>query len=216
MSVFNQSRTYIIRIIFLATFLLIIAQLFNLQVLSSKYQQLAQENAVFRKVVYPPRGIVYDREGRAIVNNTLIYDLIVTPSEMRNVDTAYMCKLLEIDTAEFKKRIITAIVKNGRYRPTAFESLLSPDKYARLEENMWRFGSGFFLQERPVRTYPFNAGAHFMGYIGEADSSIIARSGGFYQPGDYVGRSGLEAFYERILMANAVCSSSLRTIKTAW
>lgn len=200
MSVFNQSRSYIIRIIFLVTFLVIIAQLFNLQVLSSKYQQLAQENAVFRKTVYPPRGIVYDRNNKAIVNNTLIYDLMVTPSEMRNVDTAYMCQLLEIDTAEFKKRIITAIVKNGRYRPSAFEPLLAPEKYARLEENMWRFGSGFFLQERPVRTYPYNAGAHFMGYIGEADSGIIARSGGFYQPGDYVGRSGIEAYYERILM----------------
>jgi penicillin-binding protein 2 len=200
MSVFNQSRSYIIRIIFLITFLIIIVQLFNLQVLSGKYQQLAQENAVFRKVVYPPRGIVYDRNNKAIVNNTLIYDLVVTPSEMRNVDTAFMCQLLEIDTAEFKKRIITAIVKNGRYRPSAFESLLAPEKYARLEENMWRFGSGFFLQERPVRTYPFNAGAHFMGYIGEADSGIIARSGGFYQPGDYVGRSGIEAYYERMLM----------------
>jgi penicillin-binding protein 2 len=200
MSVFNQSRSYIIRIIFFVTFLIILVQLFNLQVLSSKYQQLAQENAVFRKVVYPPRGIVYDREGRAIVNNTLIYDLMVTPSEMRNVDTAYMCQLLEIDTAEFRKRVITAIIKNGRYRPTAFETLLAPEKYARLEENMWRFGSGFFLQERPVRTYPFNAGAHFMGYIGEVDSGIIARSGGFYLPGDYVGRSGIEAYYERILM----------------
>lgn len=200
MSVFNQSRSYIIRIIFLATFIIIIAQLFNLQVLSSKYQQLAQENAVFRKTVYPPRGIVYDRNNKAIVNNTLIYDLMVTPSEMRNVDTAFMCQLLEIDTAEFKKRIINAIVKNGRYRPSAFEPLLAPEKYARLEENMWRFGSGFYLQDRPVRTYPYNAGAHFMGYIGEADSGIIARSGGFYQPGDYVGRSGIEAYYERILM----------------
>lgn len=200
MSVFNQSRSYIIRIIFLATFIIIIAQLFNLQVLSSKYQQLAQENAVFRKTVYPPRGIVYDRNNKAIVNNTLIYDLMVTPSEMRNVDTAFMCQLLEIDTAEFKKRIITAIVKNGRYRPSPFEPLLAPEKYARLEENMWRFGSGFYLQDRPVRTYPYNAGAHFMGYIGEADSGIIARSGGFYQPGDYVGRSGIEAYYERMLM----------------
>ena len=200
MSVFNQSRSYIIRLIFLVTFIIIIVQLFNLQVVSSKYQQLAQENAVFRKVVYPPRGIVFDRKKRAIVNNTLMFDLMVTPSEMRNVDTAYLCRLLDIDTAEFKKRIITALIKNGRYRPSAFEPLLTPEKYARLEENMWRFNTGFFLQERPIRTYPYNAGAHFMGYIGEADSGIIARSNGFYHSGDYVGRSGMEAYYERILM----------------
>jgi penicillin-binding protein 2 len=178
-----------------------IGQLFNLQIVSSKYQKLAQENAVFKKVVYPPRGIVYDRKHRAIVNNVQMFDLMVTPSEVRNLDTAYLCQLLEIDTAEFKSRILEAIVRNGRYRPSSFEGLLSPEKYARLQENMWRFeDKGFFLQDRPVRTFPFNAGAHFMGYIGEVDSGIIARSEGFYQAGDYVGRSGVESYYEKVLM----------------
>src|SRR5215213_3563213 len=200
MSVFNQSRSYIIRLIFVVVFTIIIAQLAHLQLFSDKYQKLAQENAVFPKVIYPPRGIVYDRNNKPIVNNTLTYDLMVTPAEVKNVDTAYMCQLLEIDTAQFKQRIINAIVKNGRYRQSAFEDLLSPEKYTRLQENMWRFGTGFFLQERPIRTYPFNAGAHFMGYIGEVDSGIIARSHGFYRQGDFVGRSGLECYYERVLM----------------
>ncbi|MFL5773355.1 MAG: penicillin-binding protein 2 [Flavisolibacter sp.] len=200
MPVFNQSRSYIIRIIFAIAFLVILVQLFNLQVLSSKYQLLAQQNAFLRKTVYPARGIVYDRKGRPIVKNTLMYDLMVTPTEVKGVDTAYLCKLLDIDTAEFHKRILTAILKGGPVRASAFEDLLTPERYARLEENMWRFGNGFFLQERPVRTYPYNVGGHFMGYIGEVDSGIIARSGGFYEPGDYVGRSGLEASYEKVLM----------------
>lgn len=200
MSVFNQSRSYIIRLIFLLTFLIIIAQLSNLQVFSSKYEQLAQENAVFRKVVYPPRGIIFDRNGKAILNNILMYDLMVTPAEVKNVDTAYLCRLLEIDTAIFKERMITAILRNGRYRPSSFEQLLTPQKYARLQESLWRFNSGFYLQQRPIRAYPFNAGAHMIGYVGEVDSAIIARSNNFYLPGDYVGRSGIEAFYERILM----------------
>ncbi|MFL5740584.1 MAG: penicillin-binding protein 2 [Flavisolibacter sp.] len=200
MPVFNQSRSYIIRLLFIVAFLVILAQLLNLQVFSSKYQIMAQQNALLRKTVYPARGVVFDRKGRAIVNNTLMYDLMVTPSEVKGVDTAYLCHLLDIDSTEFTRRIVTAIVKNGSGRPSAFEDLLTPEKYARLEENMWRFGNGFFLQERPVRTYPFNAGAHFMGYIGEVDSGIIARSGGFYEPGDYVGRTGLEAYYEKLLM----------------
>jgi penicillin-binding protein 2 len=200
MSVFNGSRSYIVRIIFLAVFLVIILQLLNLQVFSDKYQDLAMNNAVFRKTVYPPRGIIFDRKNKAILNNTLMYDLMVTPSAVKGVDTAYLCQLLEIDTIEFKKRIVDAVLRNGSVRSSAFEELLSPQKYARLEENMWRFNSGFYLQQRPVRLYPFNAGAHVMGYVGEADSGIIARSEGFYQPGDYVGRSGLEAYYERVLM----------------
>jgi len=200
MPVFNGSRSYIIRLIFLVTIMIIIAQLFNLQVVSGKYQKLAQDNAVFRKVVYPSRGIIFDRNGKSILNNTLMYDLMVTPSEVKNVDTAYLCQLLQIDTADFKQRIVNAILRNGRFRPSSFEELLSPEKYARFEENMWRFNSGFYLQQRPIRVYPFNAGAHIMGYVGEVDSGIIARSGNFYEPGDYVGRSGIEAFYERILM----------------
>src|SRR5215217_3973083 len=201
MPVFNQSRSYIIRLIFLVAFLVMIGQLFNLQVASSKYQKLAQENAVFKKVVYPPRGIVYDRKKKAIVNNVQMFDLMVTPSEVRNVDPAYLCQLLEIDTAEFKSRMLDAIVRNGRYRASSFEGLLTPEKYARLQENMWRFeDKGFYLQDRKVRTFPFEAGGHFIGYTGEVDSAIIVRSDGFYQPGDYVGRTGLEATYEKVLM----------------
>jgi len=203
MSVFNQSRSYIIRILFVLAFLIMLAQLFNLQVLSSEYELQAKNNALLEKAIYPARGNVYDRNGKAIVNNKLMWDLMVIPNEARGVDTTYLCQLLEIDTAEYKVRMTGVGAKNGYNlnRPGAFESLLTPEKYARLEENMWRFEkNGFYLQQRPIRTYPFGVGAHFMGYIGEVDSGIIARSNGYYQAGDYVGRSGLESFYEKILM----------------
>ena len=199
MSVFNQSRSTIVRLIFLGIFFIIIIQLFNLQVISGKYQQLARDNAVFRKVIYPNRGIIYDRKGKAILNNTIMYDLVVTPYAVKNIDTVGLCNLLEIDTAEFKKRMFEVRFKNGPYRPSIFEDLLPPELYARLDENIWKF-TGFALVERPVRVYPFNAAAHIMGYVGEADSGIIKRSRGFYLLGDYVGRSGMEAYYEQVLM----------------
>ena len=199
MSVFNQSRSNIIRLIFLGVFLIIILQLFSLQVVSDNYRQLAMNNAVFKKVVYPNRGIIYDRKGKAILNNTIMYDLVVTPTEVKRLDTQSLCSLLQIDTAEFTARMRDARIKNGRYRPSIFEDLLPPEIYARLDENIWKF-PGFDLVERPVRVYPFNAAAHIMGYVGEADSGIIKRSKGFYLMGDYVGRSGLEAYYESVLM----------------
>lgn len=199
MSVFNQSRSNIIRLIFLGLFLIIIVQLFNLQVIQGKYKVLAMENAVFAKVKYPDRGIIYDRKNRPILNNTIMYDLVVVPNEARKNDTIGLCEILNIDTSEYNKRIREAVAKNGRYRPSIFEDLLEPQLQARLDENIWKF-PGFALVERPVRVYPFNAAAHIMGYIGEADSNIIRRSKGFYHMGDYVGRSGLEAYYERVLM----------------
>jgi len=199
MSVFNQSRSNVIRLIFAGMFLVIAAQLFHLQIISKKYKQQAQENALFRKSVYPTRGIIYDRKGRAILNNTILYDLMVTPAQVKNIDTGYFCQLLNIDSAEFRSRILDARIKNGPFRPTVFEDLLPPDMYARLEENLWKF-PGFNLQERPVRVYPFDAAAHIMGYVGEVDSAILRRSNNFYQLGDYVGRSGLEQYYEKELM----------------
>ena len=104
MPVFNQSRSRIIRLIFLAVFVVIIDQLFYLQVVEGKYQQLAMDNAVYPKIVYPERGIIYDRKGKAILNNTRIYDLMVTPAEVKNIDTLEFCRLMEIDTADFKKK----------------------------------------------------------------------------------------------------------------
>ena len=212
MSVFNQSRSNIVRLIFLGVFFIIFVQLFNLQVLSSKYVQLAMDNAVFPKVVYPSRGIIYDRKGRAILNNTIMYDLMVTPSEVKKIDTASLCGLLDIDTADFKKRMLDARFKNGPYRPSIFEDLLPPEMHARLDENIWKY-PGFALIERPVRVYPFGGAAHILGYVGEADSNIIKRSGGFYRLGDYVGRSGLESYYESILMGQRGISRLIKDNK---
>jgi len=199
MPVFNQSRSNIIRLIFGGMFLIIFVQLFNLQVFSDKYKKMAAENALFPKRIYPTRGIIYDHRQRAILNNTILYDLMVTPSQVKNIDTSYFCRLLEIDSAEFRSRVLDAKIKNGPFRPSIFEDLLEPDLYAKLEENIWRF-PGFNLQERPVRVYPYNAAAHIMGYVGEVDSNILRRSNFYYQLGDYVGRSGLEQSYEKQLM----------------
>lgn len=199
MSVFNQSRQTVIRFIFAATFLIIVVRLFILQVASDKYKAQALDNAVYRKVIYPDRGIIFDRDKKPILNNTIIYDLTVTPYEVKNIDTTLLCSLLSIDTTELKDRIISAIIKNGRYRPSVFEGLLPIDVQAKLEENIWRF-PGFTLVERPIRTYPYHAGAHILGDIGEVDTAIIRRSNNFYQMGDFVGRSGMEQYYESILM----------------
>lgn len=200
MSVFNQSRSRIIRLIFLAAFLIIIAQLFNLQVVSGKYSKLAMDNAVFPKIVYPERGIIYDRKGKAILNNAIMFDLMVTPAEVKNFDTASFCRLMEIDTAEFNKRISDAIYKNKtRVRPSVFQALLTKQMQARFEENSWRF-PGFALVERPVRVYPYNVAAQMLGYINEVSPADIEKSGDFYRMGDYIGKNGLEATYEKVLM----------------
>ena len=201
MSSYNHSRKNVIRLIFIITFLIITGRLLTLQVFSSKYKVLAEDQGIFRKVVYPDRGIIYDRKGRAILQNTIIYDLMVTPSRIKGTDTALLCEILGIDTVEFKKRIISAILKNRSYRPSVFEGLLSDEKMAKINENLYRLTPGYFLQERPVRSYPYDAGGNILGYLGEVDTSFLRKHPDEgYVSGDYAGKTGLELSYEKILM----------------
>ncbi|MFZ1801085.1 MAG: penicillin-binding protein 2 [Chitinophagaceae bacterium] len=200
MPVYNQSRSRIIQIIFLGVFLVIIVQLMNLQLFSSDFKIMAENNARYRKVIYPNRGIIYDKKHRAILENTIMYDLIVTPSETKGLDTSLLCNILGIDTAEYRKKIITSIIKNSSYKPSVFAPLVSPEVYARLNENMYKF-PGFLLTERPIRTYPYHVAAGVLGYLGEVDSGFLRKHDGEgYEPGDYAGMTGLERSYEKVLM----------------
>jgi penicillin-binding protein 2 len=181
----------------------IILRLLDLQIFNNKYSILADEQGKFRKVIYPDRGILYDRNGRAILRNTVIYDLMVTPGKLKgaDIDTDAICRILGIDTAEFKKRIISAIIKNRSYRASVFEPLLSQEKVARINESMYKFEPAFYLQQRPIRDYPYDAAGNILGYLSEVDSGFLKRHADEgYQMGDYAGKTGLERTYERVLM----------------
>ena len=200
MPAINQSRQNVIRLIIGISFLILIIRLLFLQLASSKYDLLAIDNAVSKKVIFPERGIVFDRKGKSILENTQTYDLMILPTQLMGLDTQGVCAILKIELPEFKDRLLSAIIKNGRYRPSIFEASLSTETFVQLQENIYRFEPGFFLQERPIRSYPYKAAAHVLGYVGEVDSSILKRTNFFYQIGDYMGLSGLERFYEPILM----------------
>ena len=201
MSVFNQSRKNVISLIFISLFVIIIIRLFTLQVITSKYKTLAEDQGTFRKVIYPDRGIIFDRKGNAILQNTNISDLMVTPNKLKGIDTATICTILGIDTSQFKKRIIELIIKNGRSRPSIFEPLLSEEKMAMLNESMFKFAPAFYLQERSVRAYPYDAAANVLGYNAEVDTNFLKRHPNEgYVAGDYAGMTGLERSYEKVLM----------------
>ncbi len=201
MSVFNQSRQNVIRFSFVIVFIIIIARLFTLQVISSKYKIMADDQGKFRKVVYPDRGIVYDRHNKVLLQNTTIYDLMVAPNKLKGVDTFALCKILQIDTTQFNKKVIDLIIRNGRTRPSVFEALLSDSKMAMLNEVMYKFAPAFYLQERSVRSYPYDAAANVLGYTSEVDTNFLKRhKEEGYVSGDYAGYTGIERSYEKVLM----------------
>ncbi|MEO7445091.1 MAG: penicillin-binding protein 2, partial [Ferruginibacter sp.] len=180
---------------------MIITRLFSLQVVSDKYKILAEDQGIFRKVVYPDRGLIFDRRNKVILRNTSIYDLMLVPNKLKGIDTASLCRILEIDSARFHEKVVEQIIRNGRARPSVFEALLSDKKMAMLNESMYRFAPAFYLQERSVRSYPFNVAGNVLGYNGEVDSNFLRKhpDEGYVQ-GDYAGMTGLERTYERVLM----------------
>jgi penicillin-binding protein 2 len=202
MSVFNQSRKNVIALVFVLLFVIIILRLGQLQLFSgSSLAADALAQGTVRKVIYPQRGIIYGKGKKAILENTTTYDLMVTPNRLKGIDTFKLCNILGIDTAKFKKKLVEVIVKNGRTRESIFESMLSQETMAMLAESMYMFEPGFFLQERSVRRFPYDAGANIFGYIKEVDPKYLAKhpeEG--YAPGDYIGKSGLEKSYEKTLM----------------
>lgn len=186
----------------LAIGVIIIFRLLSLQVLNNKYSILADEQGKFRKVIYPDRGILFDRKGKAILRNTVIYDLMVTPRKLRemDLDTLAFCNALNIDTAEFKKRMHN-IIATRSFRPQVFEASLSDEVKARINESMYKWVPAFFLQERPVRDYPFDAAGNILGYLSEVSPAFLkSHEGEGYLAGDYAGKTGLERTYEKVLM----------------
>jgi len=187
--------------IILGMVILVVTRLFFLQVVEKKYSKLADANAVLRKVVYPSRGMIYDRNGQSVLRNDVMYDLVVTPASVKNIDTNYLCQILEIDREEFRKRIVTAIIKNGRVRTSVFAALLPPETFGKLQESMYLFQPGFELVQRQIRSYPYAAAANILGYIGEVSPQLLAKPAfSAYQMGDYLGMTGLEKTYESVLM----------------
>jgi len=213
MALYNSNRGGIIQIIIGLVFIIIVGQLISLQIFSNKYKLAADNNAIFRKIIYPDRGIIYDRKKRALLENSISYDLVVIPNEAKGVDTNALCSILRINKEEFNKRMIEMIVKNTRVKTSIFEPFLSPELYAQLTENLYRF-PGFSLSERSIRSYPYNTAAHVLGYVAEVDVNFLKKhEEDGYEMGDYAGMTGLEKQYENVLMGQRGVKRYLRDNK---
>lgn len=188
-------RKFIVSGFFILVALIYIARLFYIQIIDEKYKLYARNNAFRYRTEYPVRGYIYDRNGKLLVQNTLSYDLLVTPKMVKNCDTMALCEVLEITKEEFLKRIKKASqAPNSPRKESIFEKQLSAKVYAALQEKLYRF-KGFDVQSRTVRKYPRPIAAHLLGYVGEVSKEKAAKDP-YYKEGDYIGVSGIERSYE--------------------
>lgn len=191
-----SDRKFVIVIIFITVGIIFALRLFFLQVVDDEWKVMAA-NASERVITeYPARGLIYDRNGELLVANTAVYDLMVIPRDMKNIDTLAFCALLGIDTVEFNAKI-NAARKYSRYKPTAFAKQIPAAMYIDIAENLYRF-PGFYGQPRTLRYYPEPIAAHAMGYVSEVTPAIIEKNS-YYERGDYIGANGVESIYEESL-----------------
>jgi penicillin-binding protein 2 len=210
----QDSRKFFIAGFALIVALLYVTRLFYVQIVDDKYKLDARNQAFLYVTDYPPRGAIYDRNGKLLVFNQVAYDLMVVPRDLKNCDTAGLCKILNITIEDFKSRLkrLSGSLDFARqdYRSHIFESQMLPELNARIQERLYKF-DGFYVQSRTVRKYPIPIAAHLLGYIGEVDDRITSKDK-YYKSGDYIGKSGIEKGYEEYLRGKKGVQIKMRDV----
>ena len=196
-----ENRRFVIGGVGIAIVLIYTIRLFTLQLLSDDYKKNADSNAFLKKIEFPSRGTVYDRNGKLMVYNQPAYDIMVVMNEARgHLDTLEFCSALGMTKAEFIKRMSDIKDRNknpgySRFTQQLFKSQLSDKEFSVFREKMFRF-PGFYVQKRSIRQYEYPYGAHVLGDVGEVSDADIEEDD-YYQPGDYIGKLGVEKAYEK-------------------
>ena len=191
-----SERKYFIILLFVLVGLVYLIRLFYLQVFDTRYILSAESNVLRKNTIFPNRGLIYDRDGKLLVYDEAAYDLMVVPGQVREIDTAELCTLLGISDSSFNARF-TKARNYSRYKPSIFVAQITKEEYGYIEEKLYKY-PGFFVQSRSLRKYPYAVAAHTLGYIGEVNNREI-EGDPYYHMGDYIGKSGLERFYEKEL-----------------
>ena len=187
--------------VFIVTVYLI--RLFMLQLLSDDYKKNADSNAFLKKIEYPSRGAISDRHGRLLVYNQPAYDIMVVMNEEKGrLDTTEFCNALGITKEYFIKRMNDIKDRNknpgySRFTEQLFMSQLSDKEFSVFQEKIFRF-PGFYVQKRSIRQYQYPYAAHVLGDVAEVSKADVENSD-YYQPGDYIGKLGVERSYEEQL-----------------
>ncbi len=190
-------RKVLLPTVIIISAILILIRLFYLQIIDDTLKLKSDNNAIKIIYDYPERGYIYDRNGLLLVANQPSYDIMVTPKDVKNIDTTEFCKLLNITRKDFDRLIAKASVYSPRLR-SVFLPQLNKKEYAALQEKMRKFEPGFEVVKRSLRDYQVQVGANVFGSITQASPKIIEKNP-YYNSGDLIGVQGVEQYYETTL-----------------
>ena len=192
-----ENRKFVILAIMILIGIIFLGRLFYIQVLDESYKLSAENQALVKQTLYPSRGVIYDRNGEVMVYNQASYDLMVIPKQVdKDIDTLKFCMLLGISVEDYIAKMAKS-KKYSRYRASVFEKQITDANWVSISEKLFLY-PGFFGQKRTLRKYARPVAAQVLGFVGEASRDNIDTDP-FYRPGDYLGISGLETWYEKEL-----------------
>ena len=211
-----EKRKYVIGGAVIVVVLVFLVRLLALQIMSDDYKKNADSNALLKKIQYPSRGNIYDRNDNLLVFNQAAYDITVVMKEIAELDSLDLCETLGI-TPEFLRERFKEIKdrrRNPGYSPytnQVFLTQLSAKECGVFQEKLFKF-PGFYIQRRTIRQYGYSAGAHILGDIGEVSRKEMEEDD-YYISGDFIGKLGVERFYEKQLRGEKGVEILLRDVR---
>ncbi|MBO5001456.1 MAG: penicillin-binding protein 2 [Prevotella sp.] len=212
-----EYRKFVIGGVAILIVIIYLIRLFTLQIMSDDYKKNADSNALLKKVEYPARGIITDRNGKLLVYNQHAYDVMVVMNEQKDrIDTLDFCETLGITPDFFKERMAEIKDRNknpgySRYTQQLFLSQLSNEEFSVFQEKIYRF-PGFYVRRRSIRQYTMPYAAHVLGDVAEVSQGDIDNDD-YYQRGDYIGKQGVEKSYEDVLRGEKGMQILLRDVQ---
>lgn len=185
-------------------FAILFFRLFNLQLVQGEYYyDLSKGNRIRYQIVRAPRGVIYDKNGEALVKNIANFQVIVEPFDFPKDDAEReklfisLSKDLDIKIDELKKVISSTeenvfldpkIIKENLDQETAFKIKMKYENYPAVS-----------IESSPTREYLDQNLSHLVGYIGRISEDEYNKSENRYDVNDYIGKNGLEYSYEGYL-----------------
>jgi penicillin-binding protein 2 len=199
----SGSRVTAVQYIILVVFLVLAYGLWRLQVVQSEfYAALAEKNKTRDVPILAPRGRILDREGRVIVDNYPSFTALLLRDSTRDLsgDADMIAQGLHLDPKEVRERL-KKFAGTPQYQPIYLKEDITPDELAFIESHRNELPELDTIMAHR-RLYPRNGFmAHLVGYVGEVSEQMLNQARWeLYNPGDVVGRSGVELEYNPILM----------------
>lgn len=198
---FAVSKIAVFQYATVVVFLFLISGFWKLQVQNNEYYaERAQQNRIRSRPLLAPRGKIFDRDGRVIVDNRVSSMLLLTRENLKPGDLEPIAEGLDLNLADLQDELRRKS-RLPNYVPIRLKDELSPADLAFIDSHSDAFPELDVIQSQP-RVYPQDGMmAHLIGYTGEiSETELDSPEFGQDKPGDVIGKFGIERQYNRILM----------------